>query len=146
MTNPIPGVIAGRLLAALAVAASCVSCSSSKGGKPTVICGKEVSHDPAGAVIEDAAAHDITVTRLAVGDVILLRTTSSCHAGADVAIEPSGAADIVNDVRSPDGRYTAVMLQPHRSDFTVRVTRSPKSVSVVTVQGVTPVEATSTAP
>jgi hypothetical protein len=140
-THPESRPFAGRLLAALAglaVAACCVSCASSKGGKPTKICGKTVDRDPAGAVADDATTHDITVNAASVHGLILLRTAPGCRTGADVAIEPSGAADIINDVRgSKDKRYIAVELQPHRDAFTVRVTRSSTSVSVVTVEGLT---------
>ncbi|WP_370368407.1 hypothetical protein [Catenulispora sp. GP43] len=136
--------MASRLLAGLAIAASCVSCASSKGGAPpTVICGKTISRDPAGPVIEDATAHDITVTSVTAGAVIILRTASGCHTGADVAVEPSDAADMVDDVRGADQRYIAVVLEPHRDAFTVRVTRSPGSVSVVTVKGLSPATAMS---
>lgn len=143
-----PGAVAGRLLASLAglagltVLVSCVSCASEKGGAPTKVCGQTLDSSPAGIIPDDASAHDITVgfifTADNAGDAdkILLRTAPGCHSGADIAIEPAGAADIVTAVRgSADKRYIAVALKPHRDAFTVRVTRSPTSVSVVTVKG-----------
>jgi hypothetical protein len=116
-----------------------VSCASSKGGGGSVVfCGKSIDYAVPEPAAEDASVHDITVPWVTTGGVIILRTAPGCSTGADVAIEPSGAADIINDIRgSKDKRYIAVELQPHRDAFTVRVTRTSTSVSVVTVEGLT---------
>ena len=137
----IRGGVAGRLLAGLSVLVPCTSCAllppDSKGGPPTVVCNKTLSRSPAGAVVEDATEHDITVTSVTTDDVIMLRVAPGCRSGAAIAIEPSGAAAIVDSVRASDGHYTAVVLRPHRGSFVVRVTRSATSTSVVTVRGLT---------
>jgi hypothetical protein len=142
VTKPFRGA-----LAALAIAACCTSCASSKGGGGSItVCGKTIARSVPGPVMEDATAHDVTVTSETAGGVIILRTASGCHSGADVAVEPSDAADIVTAVQGSDKRDIAVVLQPHRDAFTVRVTRSPSSVTVVTVKGMPVETATETAP
>lgn len=138
--------LTGRLLTGLtglAVAACCVSCASSKGGGGSVtICGKTIARSVPEPVVEDATAHDVTVSAVTVGGVIIVRTASGCHTGADIAIEPDGAAGVVTSVQGSDKRDIAVVLQPHRDAFTVRVRRSPTSVSVVTVEGLSVVAPT----
>lgn len=121
----------------MTIAACCVSCGSEKGGEPTKICGKVIDPSPAGVVPDDASVHDITATFYAgTDDMVVLRTAAGCRSGADLSIEPADAADIVRAVQDSDKRYIAVELMPHRDAFTVRVTRSPTSVSIVTVKGV----------
>ncbi|ACU73540.1 hypothetical protein Caci_4679 [Catenulispora acidiphila DSM 44928] len=100
-----------------------------------MICGKTLSNSAAGATIENATAQDVTVTSVTVGNLIFLHVASGCRTGADVAVQPSGAATVVDDARASDGRDVAVVLQPHRDAFTVRATRSPTSTSLITVQG-----------
>lgn len=125
------------LLVPASLAALCVlaSCASSKGAPPTVVCGKTISRSPAGMVVDDATGPDITVTAVTVDDVIALRVAKGCHSGATIGVEPEDAASVVDSVRASDGHYTVVLLQPRRGSFTVRVTRSPTSVTAVTVQG-----------
>lgn len=149
MTMPNHGGVARRLLVGLATLACCASCSllppSSQESPPPKICGKRLSDSPAWPVVQDATSQNVTVTAVTVGNVIMLRVASGCRSGADVAVDPGDAAGIVDDIRASDGRYTAVVLQPHRDAFTVRVRRSPTSVSVVTVEGLT-VQAPTAAP
>lgn len=104
------------------------------GAPPTVVCGQTLWNGAAGPVLVDAWSGDRTITHASSGGYVFLRVASGCDRGAQVTYAPSDAASVVRTAASADGKLAAVVLDPHRGEFTVRIQQPGGGQSTVQVR------------
>ncbi len=104
----------GLMLAVVLLGVAACGPVASSAAPPLVVCGMTLSHSASGAVLYNVGggAHFGVVTAPSAGGLIFIQVSDSCQSGADVAITPPDAFEVVNSVRASDGRYAAIVLKP----------------------------------
>ena len=110
----LPVVVMG--LAAMGALSACSGASNggSSAAPPTVICGETINHSASGAVVYDIGSGRSLppVESLSASGLIFVKVSDACDRGSEIAIMPPGSLKVVRSVRTTDGRYAAVALEP----------------------------------
>lgn len=131
----VPGLPRGAVLAAVAALCrgSCVYTTLGGPPPPSRICGQTVWNAAAGAIVQDVADGG-TVRSESAGGPLFLRVSGGCDTGVTVACRPPGAAEVVTEAKTRDGRTAGLVLRPLRTDFTLLLDRGRGHRAVVRVR------------